>query len=150
MEQKVRKKYIDETLGFPVILMDVPMRKTRGTWVPNINYQAFKTSVLHLLAFKPSRLSGAEVKFIRHTFEMSTEAFGERFGDVSHPAVLKWEKKGQAASDMNWSTEKDIRMEILRFLNEKPKEIVGLYESLEKVKPAPKKPLQMPADDLAA
>ncbi len=65
--------------------------------------------VLKSLYYKPARLTGSEVKFIRSHFEMTLQDFAKRF-DVTHVAVLKWEKSKNNATVMNWETEKDIRL----------------------------------------
>src|SRR5665213_2256210 len=138
MNRKIKKKFIDKGFGFPVILLHVPIVKVRGVNTLNINYKIYKEVVLEALAHKPARLSGNEIKFIRQCFEMTAEKFGKRFGNVSHPAVLKWERVGDSATEMNWSTEKDIRMEILKWLDLKAQEIFDLYEDLEVVAPRTK------------
>src|SRR3989338_5645317 len=106
METKIQKEFIDTGFGFPVRLRNVPMVKVRGDWTPKVNYNSLAQSVLDALAFKASRLTGNEIKFIRTHFEMTLQEFAKRFS-VSHVAVLKWEKSKTQATAMSWSTEKD-------------------------------------------
>lgn len=150
MKRQIKKKYIDMGFGFPVILLNVPVIKVRGVNTLDINYKVYQEAVLEALAHKPARLSGNEIKFIRHCFEMTAEKFGKRFGNVSHPAVLKWERAKNSATEMSWSTEKDIRMEILKWLEQKAQEIFDLYADLEDVAPNSKKPIEIEADEIAA
>lgn len=125
---KIQDEYIDEGLGFPVRLLNVPMIKVRGVWTPKINYNALSDIVLNLLALKPARLTGNEIKFIRLSFELTLEAFAQRF-DVKHPAVIKWEKSADTPTQMQWSTEKDIRLMISkRFSQDR---FLENYEKLE-------------------
>ena len=91
-ETKIQKEFIDTGFGFAVRLKNVPMIKVRGTWTPKINYNHLAEAVLHSLAFKSARLTGAEIKFIRTHFDMTLQEFAKRFC-VTHVAVLKWEDR---------------------------------------------------------
>src|SRR5690606_32376784 len=110
--EKIQKRFVDEGLGFPVVLRNVPMVKVRGTWTPRVDYNKLSRDVALALTRKPARLTGNEIRFIRQHFEMTLEAFGARF-DVSHPAVLKWERAGDRPPALKWPVEKDIRLFIL-------------------------------------
>jgi hypothetical protein len=125
---KVQKEFLDDGFGFPLRLFNVPMRKVRGVWTPDLDYNNLTAEVLKALAHKPFRLTGNEVRFIRLHTEMTLTAFGKRFG-VSHANVKKWEACGDQATHMQWTTEKDIRMFIaLRTLGDKA--ALDLYRGL--------------------
>ena len=145
VEKKIQKRFVDEGFGFPVVLRNVPMVKVRGIWTPRINYNKLTRDVALALARKPARLTGNEIRFIRQHFEMTLEAFGVRF-DVSHPAVLKWERAGDKPPALKWPIEKDIRLFILDRLHARPKAFKELYETLREEVAAPSKPLEMDAD----
>ena len=117
MSIKIQKQYIDKGFGFPVHLLNVPMIKIRGNWTPKINYNDLSDLVLRVLAVKPSKLTGNEIKFIRNKLELSLVDFAEKFY-VTHPAVIKWEQKENEPTGMNWATEKDIRLFISFHLDE--------------------------------
>jgi hypothetical protein len=55
-------------LGFPIKLIDVPMKKMFGDWVIDINMAQLQFVVLRALMYKPTRLTEDELKFIRHFF----------------------------------------------------------------------------------
>src|SRR5579863_765149 len=112
MKTRIEKEMIDTGFGFDVRLRNVPMIQIRGAWTPNINYKALAEAVLLLLSRKESRLTGHEMRFIRTHFEMTLQEFGRRFC-VTHAAVLKWEKSKNKNTNMNWTTEKDVRLFIL-------------------------------------
>ena len=141
-ETKIQKSYIDHGLGIPVQIINAPMRKIRGEWTLDLDLNKYQKAVLQILAAKPVRLTGSEVKFIRHHFEMDLKAFGKRFGDVAHSAVIKWEKAEDDFTNMGWSTEKDIRLAIIDKL--KPKTLRKTYEEL--VETAPKKKQRIKID----
>ena len=146
VESKKQKTFTDHGFGFPVMLLNVPMIKVRGKWTPNINYNELTEVVLIMIAKKPVKLTGNEVKFIRQHFEMTLQQFAKRFG-VSHPAVVKWEKSEDEPTNMSWSTEKDLRLFILSQLESKPAEFADLYDELEQIKSAQKRILKVDLDD---
>lgn len=126
---KIVTEYIDNGFGFPVLIHNVTMVEIRGEWLPKINYAKLANNVLKELVIKKSRLTGNELRFIRLKFEMNLEDFAKRFY-VSHPAVIKWENKKDMQTNMNWSTEKDIRLFIYnKLLNED--NFKDIYNQLE-------------------
>lgn len=129
METRVQKQFIDKGFGFPVVLKNVPMIKVRGHWTPYIDYNRLAKDVLRALSTHESRLTGDEVRFVRHSFEMTLQQFAARF-DVSHPAVLKWERAGSDPTNMRWTTEKDLRMFIVDSLGANPRVLAETYRRL--------------------
>lgn len=112
LERKRQSSFMYEGFGFPVVLMDVPMVRSLGVWTPDIDYRKLGRDVLLRLALHPSRLTGQEIRFIRHSLDMTLEVFAHRFG-VTHPAVVQWENCGRKPTKMAWALEKDIRLEII-------------------------------------
>lgn len=149
MNQKIQKRYIDNSLGFPVVLLNAPMIKVRNQWALNVNYNDYQEIVLSILAFKPARLTGSEVRFIRKYFQMTIRKFAGRFS-IKHPAVVKWEKKEDKSTKMAWTTEKDIRLFILDELRRKATELHRLYKSLKEEAKEPKYPLKINLEKVAA
>src|SRR5262245_12381609 len=118
MKETKKDTFVWEGLGFPVRLINVPMKKIFGEWVLDINLEHFQKVVLHMLACKTVPLSGAELRFIIDYLRMSTREFAHLFG-VTHAAVLKWENE---KSRMNPSTEVCLRLYILNHLKVADKE----------------------------
>ena len=116
MEKKVIPHYVYEGFGFPIDLINVPMIKTRGEWIPDIEYNKLRKALLLALVEKPSSLTGNEVRFIRKYFRKTLEAFGQEFG-VSHAAVIDWEKTENHPIKINPATEKCVRLFIVDALN---------------------------------
>ncbi len=132
LERKVLDRSVYDGFGFPVVLVQVPMVRVRGEWTPDVNMDVLSRRVLRAVAEKPVRLTGAEVRFVRHSVSMTLEEFASRFG-VTHPAVLKWERSGNHPTAMSWAIEKDIRLEILRsFAGIKPSEFLDAYRVFAK------------------
>src|SRR5688500_17834470 len=101
MKKTKIESFVYEGLGFPIHLINVPMKLVFGEWAMNIDFNALQIAVLNMLARKPTSLKGDELRFIIDYLEMSTRGFAKLFG-VSHAAVLKWEK---GLSKMNPGTE---------------------------------------------
>lgn len=149
MEIKIQKRFIDTGFGFPIRLINVPMVKVRGVWTPKINYNALALVVLRALAHKESRLTGAEIKFIRTHFELTLQTFAKRFC-VTHVAALKWEKAQNQLTAMNWTTEKDIRLFILSRLAANADELAQLYNELVLLPDRKPEPIHLDAQKLVA
>ena len=148
MSKKIQKSYIDYGLGFPVQILDAPLKKIQGEWALDLNFEKYEKTVLFALALKPARLTGNEVKFIRHHFAMDLKKFGKRFGDVAHSAVIKWEKFSDEPTNMNWATEKDIRLAIVDKL--RPKFLRKAYEKLQEIAPRKAHRIKIDTSDLKA
>lgn len=142
MEKKIQKRFVYSGFGFPVVLLDVKMGKVRGAWTPLVDYNKLQKDVVEALAYKPVRLTGSEIHFVRSYFGMTLAEFGERFS-VSHPAVIKWENAGDEATAMKWAVEKDLRLFILDRLSVKPNTIGKLYRELQKEARRGSKPIEI-------
>lgn len=129
-QRRIQKKHVYKGFGFPVVFQNVPLIKVRDIWTPDVDYNKITRLLLIALSQKPKRLTGHEVRFIRHAFKMTLEAFAERFS-VSHPAVKKWEDCDNHPTFMSWTTEKDIRLLILENLKVKPVKFVKVYIKLK-------------------
>jgi hypothetical protein len=127
MERKKVHEFVDRSFGFPVRLRDATLVKVRGVWTLEINHAKLAKWVALSLSHLARRLKGNEIRFLRLYFEMTLDKFARRF-DVSHPAVLKWEAKGDNPTEMAWSTEKDIRLFVQKELF--PDKLSELYDAL--------------------
>jgi DNA-binding transcriptional regulator YiaG len=126
MKARKKKTFIFEGLGFPIKLINAPMKKVFGEWYIDINMNKLMLVVLEALAHKPVALTGDELGFIRSYLEMTTTEFGKAFG-VSHVAVLKWESGENKISP---ALEFCIRLYILDHLQAKDAEFRALYKEL--------------------
>ena len=148
MKTKIQKRYVDNSLGLPVILINVPIINVRDQWVLHINYNRYQEIVLNSLAYKTTKLTGSEIQFIRKYFQMTIRKFAKRFS-VKHPAVIKWEKTKDKFTKMDWATEKDIRLFILDELNKKASELYNLYKILVKEVAESTKPIKLNAEEIS-
>ena len=127
MKTKIVDTFLYEDLGFPIMLVNVPMREALGEWVLDFNLGKFIDEVLKMLIHKRDPLNGEELHFIRKYFEMTTTQFGKLFG-VTHVAVLKWEAN---ENQIPPTTEKCIRMFALEKLDGEDDELIKLYHEID-------------------
>ena len=126
MKNKKIKTFVFHGLGFPVTLINAPMRKVFGEWILDINMESLQLAVLRILVHKPNRLTRDELRFFRKYLSLTTTEFGKIFG-VSHVAVLRWEKGQRQVSP---AIEFYIRLHMLNHLRVKDKEFRELYNKI--------------------
>ena len=148
MKEIKKETFIYNDLGFPILLINAPLRKVFGEWMLDLNLNKLQLSALNALIRKASPLKGAEMHFIRAFLEMTTAEFGKLFG-VSHAAVVKWEHD---LVKINPATELCIRLYVADHLYTKDKEFRKLYQnitvaSLLKHKEDKSVPLEIHADE---
>lgn len=115
MERKIEDHFIDESMGFPVMLLRVPMKKVRDEWIPELPLNELQQVVLWILAHSSSALTGKQVRFIRHWMAETQQGFAAMH-DVTHAAVSKWEAKGHQPTGMSRPTEILLRLNVLTAL----------------------------------
>jgi transcriptional regulator with XRE-family HTH domain len=126
MRDRKTETLVYKGLGFPIKLIDVPMKKMFGDWVIDIDMTELQLIALRALVYKPVRLTKEELKFIRHFLSLTTTQFGKIFG-VRHSAVVQWENGKRNISP---SIEICIRLYALNHLRVKDKEFRSLYNKL--------------------
>jgi transcriptional regulator with XRE-family HTH domain len=127
VKNKKRETFIFKGLGFPIKLINVPMKKVVGEWVLDINFNKLQLAVLCSLIRKPAPLTGDELKFMRKFLNLSTTDFGKIFG-VTHVAVVKWESGKTRA---NLSTDVCIRLYLFdHLIKAKDKDFRNLYHEI--------------------
>ena len=137
-ERKV-KTFVYKGLAIPVKLINVPMKKAAGVWCLDINMSKLMRVILEAVIYKPTALTGDELRYIRKYLEMTMAEFGKTF-DVSHVAVLKWENNQNRISS---SLELYIRLYVLNRLHAKDKEFRALYNDIN-IHQLAKKPKTVP------
>lgn len=125
MNEKTIETFTYTDLGFPIDLINAPMKKVLGEWVLDINLNVLQKAVLKMLIHKSTPLQAGELRFIRKYFEMTTSAFGKVFG-VSHAAVIKWEGGQLPAPPMDLY----IRMYALNGLKAKNEDFGKLFHEV--------------------
>jgi transcriptional regulator with XRE-family HTH domain len=144
-----RESFVYEGLGFPIHLINVPMKKILGEWALDINFNMLQKSVLHMLVGKPTPLNGKELRFIMGYLELSTRRFAELF-DVTHVAVIKWLNE---EVKMNPNTEICLRLHVLDVLGVTDKEFKKQYLKIRqkdyRIRSCEQSPLEIDADKIA-
>jgi DNA-binding transcriptional regulator YiaG len=106
----MKKTLTIHSFGFPVKITNAPVIQKMGVEVLNIGNKDLDALVIQALIVKHGKLTGNEIKFIRNKLGMTLVAFGKKFGDHSHQAVMKWEATKNKPTQMNDSTEQIIRL----------------------------------------
>ena len=125
METKRAGTYIYQGLGFPVELHHVEMVKIGKEWAPKIDVRKVAKDVIKELPFQASRLTGAQIRFIREYLGMSLRGFATKVVHQSHMAVSKWEKFNQKPTNMDVATEVVLRLFVIH-------EVVGKTANVDK------------------
>lgn len=128
-ETKIEPEYTYHGCGFPVVISNAPMRKFRGEWMLDIDPITIDERVAFALAAQPSRLTGKKVVFVRKWSRMSLHDFAKML-TVSHVAVIKWEKTGNKPTNMDFNTEKVLRIHIFLQLGYSPKKTLKIIAGL--------------------
>ncbi|MCE5318931.1 MAG: hypothetical protein LLG04_16405 [Parachlamydia sp.] len=112
MKTKIAKQFEYDGLGFPILLLNVPLVNIRGVEVPDIDYNVLQKIVLLALCQKMTPFSGNEVRFIRQYLEMNYSEFAKTFG-VTHASVIHWEAAKNKSAKISPPLEICIRLHIL-------------------------------------
>ena len=120
MKKKIAAQFEYDGLGFPIMLLNVPLIEVRGIQVADIDYNLLQRNVLLALCQKPVPLTGNEVRFIRQYLQMTYIEFANRFG-MTHATVIHWEKSKNLFAKIIPTTELCIRLCILDALKAKDK-----------------------------
>lgn len=110
----MKKKVLFYGFGFPVILIGIPTRKEMGEEVLEANFNEIERLLFLALIRKPTRMSGAEVKFVRHVMNASQETFASVLL-VDRTSISKWEAKDLEYTGMEPQTEAFLRSKMVVF-----------------------------------
>jgi DNA-binding transcriptional regulator YiaG len=95
--------------GFPVLLLNPPLKECDGELILDLDLKALADRFAAIVALKPARLTGNEIRFLRLHFQTTLDELGARL-DVTRQAIIKWEKRQDDFTEMKWPTEKDLRL----------------------------------------
>src|SRR5262249_123708 len=87
-----KETFVFNGLGFPIELVNWPMKKVIGEWVIDINLNALQVFVFKGLIHKSHPLTGGELRFMRKFMHLTTETLGTEL-DVTPTTVVKWENE---------------------------------------------------------
>jgi hypothetical protein len=126
---KIVKQYREYGCGFPVLLLNVPVREDEGEWIPDVRYDKLDKFILLELCRMSHRLTGNQIRFIRLYFEKTLQEFSKIF-KIQHSTVIHWEKQKNKAANLNWGTELAIRLFVLYRLEPNAKKFQRDYALL--------------------
>ncbi len=103
-----------EDFGFPITLVEVPIKMVMGEEIIDIDMHRLEISVLKHLIFKATPLTGNQLRFIRKFLRLSTTDFAKKLG-VTHPTILSWEKE---EAHINPTADMCVRIEVLKLIQD--------------------------------
>jgi DNA-binding transcriptional regulator YiaG len=112
-----RKTFKFNGFGFPIILLNAATKVENGEEILDVNLNRIQDMLFHALLLKPSRLSGAEVKFLRHYLELTQEAFSKTV-KVERSLISKWESRDLKATGMSSHVEMFLRLKLTKLKNQ--------------------------------
>jgi DNA-binding transcriptional regulator YiaG len=109
-----KKTIIFHHLGFPIKLISCPHILVEGELVPDVDYEQLEELMFRVLPLKPTRLTGAELKFIRHHLGKTQAQFAKWLEDnVDDSSISKWEAQDLKPTGMLDSMERSLRMQLI-------------------------------------
>lgn len=112
-----RKTKTFNGFGFPVVLVGVSVRVEYGDETLEVDFNILDKRVFAALLTKPARLSGAEVKFLRQSLQMTQEQFAKTV-KVDRSLISKWEKQDLKATGMSSHIEFFLRLKLAQIRNQ--------------------------------
>jgi transcriptional regulator with XRE-family HTH domain len=132
MKRKI-KNYKWHGFGFLVIFNELPAVKLNGELVPDLDLGLYATPIIeYICADQNLPLSGNQVKFIRHYFNMSLREFAV-FLNVKHQSIMRWEQKKNLAARIDRNTEFVVRLLVLKKIKSSSKSIDSLISKVEEI-----------------
>jgi DNA-binding transcriptional regulator YiaG len=130
-------------LGFPILLINSPMIRVRGELVPDVNFKDLQRAVFCLLVVKPSRLSGAEIRFVRKYLRLRQSDLAEVLNMANHSVVSQWESREDEPAGMDYNTEVLLRIWMAARAGQEDRVIELLESRLKALKPRAERPLEV-------
>lgn len=129
LTKKNLNRYDYKGCGFPVVILNAPMRNLMGDWVLDIDPRLIDRQVALELAKSHAKLTGNQVAFLRKWSGQTMRAMGSSLS-TSHVAVHKWEQFGNRTTNMDENTERFLRMRTMLQAGLSPKEVINLVMDL--------------------
>lgn len=130
-------------LGFPVKLINPPMARVHGKLVPDINMRDLQHAVFGLLVVKPSRLTGAQVRFIRKHVRLRQSDLAEVLNLANHSPVSQWESREDEPAGMDYNTEVLLRIWMSTKDGHEHRIMELLESKLKRLEPTSQEPLEV-------
>ena len=109
---------IYEGLGFPIEISNAPIKEILGDPVLDLDLNWLQATVFRLLLESKGRFSGAQVRFVRHSMELTQARFADLLALSNHSAVSQWETRGDALAGMDRSVEILLRLQMAKHIGD--------------------------------
>ena len=112
-KRKILKSYDFHGLGFKVTIHNLRMIYVMGMWALDLRFNAFEDLMAANVALKRGRLTGNEARFLRQYSSLTREELAQYLG-VTRQSVAGWEGRRDAVTRMALSSERVIRLRVVR------------------------------------
>lgn len=134
------KNYLFNGFGFPVIFEELPAVRLRGELVPDVDFLHIAPDLIKFICTEQEPpLNGHQVKFFRHSLELSMREFAKLVG-VTHQSVMRWEEQENLPAKIEAHTEIVIRLLMLKRFKGTKKQVLEVatrqVEDVAKLKAA--------------
>ena len=136
-------------LGFPIVLVDPPMKDVCGERVPDVNMRDLQAAVFQLLIIKSARLTGAEVRFVRKYLRLRQVDLAGVLNMANHSVVSQWESREDDPAGMDYNTEVLLRGWMAVRAGQKERLADLLEHQLKALKPRAESPLEVRVSEAA-
>lgn len=127
------KNYKWNGFGFPVIFAELPAAKIRGELVPDVDWtEVGRVLMTFICTQQEVPLSGSQIRFIRHGFQMSLREFA-KFVGVKHQSVMRWEERKNQPAKVEAHIEIVLRIKVLRGLDANEEQIEDAFDQVDDV-----------------
>ncbi len=135
MKKSINKTVKINYFGFPIVIIDCPHIEIDGQLEPSINYIKLEHMLFEAIPHKPSRLNGAEIKFIRNYMNKTQKQFSEwLIGTKTPSAISIWETCDLEPTNMEIADEMSLRLQLIDHINQKKRRSnINLHETLQRL-----------------
>lgn len=107
-----------EGLGFPIERVNAPVRTVLGEPVLDMDLSWLQAAMFRFLLDARERFTGAQVRFVRHSSELTQAKFADLLGLANHSVVSQWELRGDALAGMDKTVEVLLRPQMAKHLGD--------------------------------
>jgi DNA-binding transcriptional regulator YiaG len=120
----MKKEFLYQGLGFPVLLTDVETEEHDGEELPLVNHRRLEEAVFEQLTITPERLTGVQLAWIRGFMGLSQSELAKHLAFNSHATISVWEAQASDVTGMDARTEYCLRLEMCRYVHAKSDALV--------------------------
>lgn len=112
---RIEKNYVFTGFGFNVVIPQVIINSIAGEEYPDLDMNALKITTAKNLLLSKSRISGAQLSFLRTLMRLSLVNLSEMI-DVPPSTISLWEKNSEKITGLTVSQERLLRLQAIEYI----------------------------------